>query len=478
VSLKTSLGEGYTIGISFPDTHSEKSQAHDSAQHILSIIASNAPQARCTQLSETTATFALRSKDSHVVGRVLETLEQEKARGSIVAYDAHGTSLEDIFIGLMGRDTQFADGRIDEDPVEKPTNTSSQDSTATPVIPEDPVPLDLSDGRQTWFYQQAWAIYRKRLLILRRSWLGPLLAMAIACCGAAVPLFFMKHRVKTCVPDFAPVYVQSLMLPWSLALNEGTAAATASGLTGADVSTDPATYYPTIAPPDALQPLSGFFTSVPVYTVADKQALLDDIQTNPKNISLGGIFIDPAGNNSLLAYEATSIVNGPTLLNLVSNVWIARSSSGGDVPVIAANYLPFPARAGDQLTPMKWVCRMRYFSRLNTDQPTCRLVSSPLLWYVLRCYWCFPTHMGQKGVFPAFFALYVTKERRSDVQAMQLSNGIANPASLWFGHLLFDGMFGVIVATVVAAVFATVSKQFSYIGLFVCTQALLSCQTN
>jgi ATP-binding cassette, subfamily A (ABC1), member 3 len=357
VSLKTSLGEGYTIGISLPDTHAEKSQAHDLAQHILTIITSNAPQARCTQISETTATFALRSKDPHVVGRVLETLEQEKAQGSIVSYDAHGTSLEDIFIGLMGRDTQFADGRIDEEPVEKPTNTSSQDSTATPVIPEDPAPLDLSDGRQTWFYQQAWTIYRKRLLILRRSWLGPLLAMAIACCGAAVPLFFMKHRVKTCVPDFVPAYAQSLLLPWSLALNEGSAASTWNGLTGGEISTDPTTYYPTIAPPDALQPLSGFFTTVPVYTVADRQALLDDIQSNTDNISLGGIFIDSAGNNSLLSYEATTIVNGPTLLNLVSNVWLATASglNGTDGPVIAGNLMPFPARSGDQLTPMKWV---------------------------------------------------------------------------------------------------------------------------
>jgi hypothetical protein len=356
VSLKTSLGEGYTIGVSFPDTHGKKSQAHESTQHMLSLIVSNAPQARCTQLSETTATFALRSKDPNIVGRVLETLEQEKAQGSIVAYDAHGTSLEDIFIGLMGRNSQFADGRIPEDPAEKTTDTPSQDqqSTATPVIPEDPAPLDLSDGRQTWFFQQALPIYRKRLLILRRSWLGPILAMAIACCGAAVPLFFMKHRVKSCVPDFAPAYAQSLMLPWAFPFIEEIT------FSGTNISSNSTAYYPTIAPPNALQPLSSFFTTVPFNTVADRQALLDDVQTNTTNISFGGIFIDSAGNNSLLAYEATTIVNGPILLNLVSNVWIATASgaNGTDGPVISANYMPFPARSGDQLTPMKWVRRM------------------------------------------------------------------------------------------------------------------------
>lgn len=55
---------------------------------------------------------------------------------------------------------------------------------------------------------------------------------------------------------------------------------------------------------------------------------------------------------------------------------------------------------------------------------------------------------------------------------MQLSNGIANPASLWFGHLLFDGMFGVVVATIIAIVFATASKQFSFVGLLVSRDTL------
>lgn len=54
---------------------------------------------------------------------------------------------------------------------------------------------------------------------------------------------------------------------------------------------------------------------------------------------------------------------------------------------------------------------------------------------------------------------------------MQLSNGIANPASLWFGHLMFDGMFGVVVSIVVVVAFSKVSTQFSYLPLFVSSLA-------
>ncbi|KAG9044141.1 hypothetical protein FS842_001568 [Serendipita sp. 407] len=262
--------------------------------------------------------------------------------------------------------------------------------------------------------------------------------MAIACSGACIPLFFMKDRVKTCTPDFVPKYTTSLMLPWSPAIAfQGFSNFT----TSSEDSSYSDAYTPIIAPPNALEPLSQFFTSVRVNTVADRQALLDDIKTNAKNISLGGMFINTAGNDSLITYEISEFLSGPTLLNLASNVWLASASGstpGDQTPVIAANYRPFAARSGAGLDPMKWI---GFFA-------------------------------GAMGVFPAFFTLYVTKERRSSVQAMQLSNGIANPASLWLGHLLFDGMFGIVISIIISVVFSVVSKQFSYLGLYGFTMVL------
>jgi hypothetical protein len=72
-----------------------------------------------------------------------------------------------------------------------------------------------------------------------------------------------------------------------------------------------------------------------------------------------------------------------------------------------------------------------------------------------------------KAVFPAFFALYVSKERRSSVQAMQMSNGLSDPIGLWLGHLLFDSIFSVILATIVVVVWATASNQFHGLGFYV-----------
>jgi len=349
VSLKSSLGEGYTVSVTFPRVDGDKQQiASSKAQNILAVVILVAERARCTELSETAATFALKAKDPHTVRLVLEVLEAQKHAGSIASYEVHGTTLEDIFIGLMGRDSQLAEGQPVE---EKNANEAERAArTSTPDIPKDPIPLALSDGRQTWFFQQAWTIYRKRLLIFRRSWLSPLLAMAIACAGACIPLFFMNGRVKSCIPDFRPASAQSLLLPWSLAMNL-TVTAPFRGVS-------PLQYQAIVAPPNAMEPLSTFFTDVTVTTVADQQALIDTIQQQAQNLSFGGIYMNTPGNESLAAFEASNIVNGPTVLNLVSNIWLATAdgANGSDSAVIAANYMPFNARAGDQLTPMKWVC--------------------------------------------------------------------------------------------------------------------------
>ena len=79
-------------------------------------------------------------------------------------------------------------------------------------------------------------------------------------------------------------------------------------------------------------------------------------------------------------------------------------------------------------------------------------------------------------MFPAFFTLYVARERRSDVQAMQFSNGISNPAGLWLGHLMFDSMFTTFAATLLVIVFAAkFSPLFFGLGYLVSLYNLWIC---
>ena len=73
-----------------------------------------------------------------------------------------------------------------------------------------------------------------------------------------------------------------------------------------------------------------------------------------------------------------------------------------------------------------------------------------------------------QGVSLESFTLCVNKERQSSVQAMQLSNGVSNAAGMWFGHLLFDDIPGLIIVTVASTVFAAMqSDQFRFRPLLV-----------
>jgi ATP-binding cassette subfamily A (ABC1) protein 3 len=51
------------------------------------------------------------------------------------------------------------------------------------------------------------------------------------------------------------------------------------------------------------------------------------------------------------------------------------------------------------------------------------------------------------AAYPAFFALYPTNERISNVRSMQYSNGI-RPLPLWLSHLAFDSIFVVLISSV------------------------------
>jgi ATP-binding cassette, subfamily A (ABC1), member 3 len=50
---------------------------------------------------------------------------------------------------------------------------------------------------------------------------------------------------------------------------------------------------------------------------------------------------------------------------------------------------------------------------------------------------------------------------------MHMSNGLSDPVGLWLGHLMFDSIFSVILATILVVVWATSSNQFHGLGFFV-----------
>jgi len=407
VALKSRLGRGYTLQATFENGK----KGPDDAEHLLRRIRDIATDTTLTSTSPNGSAYCLQSKDSRVVKQVLETLQAEKTKFGIASYEIHGTAIEDIFLDLMS-----TEGAIE--------TTQSREKMDAPLMAgqEDRSGLQLTSGRKKSPLSQSLTIFYKRCLIMRHSWLSSLLTVGVAVAGACIPLTFITNRSETCLTTFTPAVDIPLYIgnsPFSSVL--------ATELPGSQAR---------LSPPGLLSMLGISASHVPFTDVSDNATFVNIFKQNSQNLSLGGVSIDFNTNVSLFAWEASPPgYTGATMLNLITNIMYnqalnATGRSTGSPSIIAANYQNFPAANVGTLNALKWVA-------------------------------IFGATMA---VFPAFFAMYVSLERRSSVQAMQFSNGLTNPAGLWLGHLLFDGILGTILATFIIIVFAAASTQFHGAG--------------
>ncbi|KAF8844179.1 P-loop containing nucleoside triphosphate hydrolase protein [Paxillus ammoniavirescens] len=424
VALKTNLGQGYSVQVTFDLAGLSEKDVPNPAMEVLDRIRELAPQCTLSQASPTHAAYHLKSKDSVVVENVLKLLDDDGSQNHITSYDVLGTSIEDIFLDLMDRESRPRSRTPDSG--EKSMNSS--DGAPGPTIPDLAPPasippvLTLADGCARSPFSQALTIFYKRALIARRSWLTPTLAVVIAVCGSCVPLFYLSGQPPSCTLTFKNETVIPLYWPDS-----------PIGI----VSPGPSSSVLT-SPPGITSTLGQTAVSLQIENIPDNATFVSTIEQDYLDISFGGISIDTQTGNSLVAWEASPPgLTGPAMMNLATNILYNRAlnasgDTAGTPSIIMANYASFPPIAAGTLVDLKWIA---FFG-------------------------------AAMSVFPAFFSLYVSRERRSSVQAMQFSNGLSDPIGLWLGHLLWDSIFSVTIATIVIIVFAAVSDQFYGLGLF------------
>ncbi|KAF9225247.1 P-loop containing nucleoside triphosphate hydrolase protein [Gyrodon lividus] len=418
VALKTNLGQGYSVQVKFDFMDLSEKDISNLPMEVLDRVRELAPQCALSQASPTHAAYHLKSKDSVVVEKVLQLLEDEGSQYNIASYDVMGTSIEDIFLDLMERETRSRAPDSGEKSID------SSDGAPGPTVPDlarpvsIPPVLTLTDGRARSPFSQALTILYKRALVARRSWLTPTLTVLIAVCGSCVPLFFLSGQSPSCTISYKNETVVPIYWPNS--------------------PIDILSSKILVSPPDITSTLGRTAMFLQTENIPDNATFVSTIQQDYLNISFGGISIDTQNGNSLVAWEASPPgLTGPTMMNLATNILYNRAlnasgDTAGTPSIIMANYASFPTIAAGTLVDLKWIA---FFG-------------------------------AAMSVFPAFFSLYVSRERRSSVQAMQLSNGLSDPIGLWLGHLLWDSVFSVTIATIVIIVFAAVSDQFYGLGLF------------
>ncbi|KAF9004918.1 P-loop containing nucleoside triphosphate hydrolase protein [Hymenopellis radicata] len=407
VALKRDLGEGYTVSASLKASRAEEKGDPQVFTDLLHRIREITPHASLSVTSTSQASFHLRSKDPEQVERVLQVCDDEVKNSVLQSYDVMGTTIEDIFLDLMAK----------HDPNEQEAGKLSKHTSASSVdFPALP-PLELSGGRPMAPWQQALTIFVKRGLVVRRSWLTPLLSVLVAIAGSTIPLVFLSGRQPSCVRRFSNSTSFPLYMPIS--------PATFDVING----TAQVLNYP----PGLIATLGNSTSLMSIADVVDNRTFVDTITNSYRSLEYGGISMDLDAGSSFIAWEASSPgYTGAVLLNLVDNIlYNSAQNKSGQVALpaamIQANYEAFPPVAAGTLVALKWVA---FFG-------------------------------AAMAVYTAFYALYVSNERRSAVQAMQFSNGLSDPIGLWLGHLAFDVIFSIISASVIIIIFAAASNQFT-----------------
>ncbi|KAJ7920707.1 hypothetical protein B0H13DRAFT_2421286 [Mycena leptocephala] len=417
VSMKRGHGTGYTVQLSVqaPDSSDGTAPLSDLLRQIQAI----APDTSMALDAPQRPLFCLGSNDSGLVSRVLGLLDAEARTYGIVSYDILGTTIEDVFLDAMSRE---------QGPVAPETESdASTNHDAPSVIPP------LANGKAISPLRQALIIFYKRALIVRRSWLAPLVAIGIAVAASVVPLNLMKKRPRSCarpLPQFDDFAIQlyaplSFLIPGESTFSDGVITTVSEPIFD--------------SPPGIISTLGNSTASLNISDFADNVAFSNNIQENFGTIDTGGVSFDLASGSAMFAWESSSAqgLMGLSMLNLATNILFNRALNasgrvGGTPSLIQPLFEEFPLVEGD-------------------------LTFAALEWLVLFC--------AGLAVFPAFSALYVARERQSAVKTMQLSNGISNPVGLWCGHLLFDSIPIFVMATLVVILFAHLSHQFYGLGI-------------
>ena len=334
VTLKREFGKGYNIQVTFDaqqDTEKVTAPRKDLYQRLLTI----AHHVKASIISPLQTLYLLNTRDTQVVADVLHFLDEEKLHYCIKSYDVLGTSMEDVFLGLMSTN--------DTTPEADSHDTSVLMSEKSLEDAEDRMmPLSsLSHGRHPHIFQQATTIFHKRSLILRRSWLSPLLTILVAVMGSTIPMIFIDKGAQTCTRLLWDMPIVPLYLP-----------ATSFPPSVVDILD---------SPPGIVSSLGNTTSSLILDNVPNNATFVNTIYSDYRNISAGGVSFDVTTGGSLVAWEASPPgLMGPSMLNLATNILYNRalntSRHGQNTPtIISPNYQSLPAPNSRSLNSLKWV---------------------------------------------------------------------------------------------------------------------------
>lgn len=269
------------------------------------------------------------------------------------------------------------------------------------------------------YLRQICALLLKRIILLRSTWWQYLFALAIPIIVSAL----IKDNLLDYVTPNCTDLVASGNNPYQIYLYSLTSVALGPASINATVS----------AILESRNPSYGSYSypgdDVGPFVLPSRQQVESFVHTNSENLTYNGAVW--AGNDStpFVAYDARFSSTASDLLNLLNQV-----------------------RSG--ITIKGTLSSLTVYNKPDGG--------NSFFWITIICL--------VQALYPAFFSLYPTYERRSQVRALQYSNGI-RPFPLLFSYWVFDAVFVLIIAIVCTILFSFQADFFGIGYLFV-VQAL------
>ncbi|OAA70550.1 ABC transporter [Cordyceps fumosorosea ARSEF 2679] len=355
---------------------------------------------------------------SALAASVIKKLESDQIPG----YRFSGPTIEDVFMQLAEEikdEEAFPTGQTSTEKTRDPDDTSQNEQPSQA--------LQLIDGKPVGYLRQAAILFCKRITILKRNWQMYAIAFVIPILAAGLTsLFVANSTLPGCASgDQASNYGTEDAFSQILNMRDGTGRLTFLAGPPSKVSTDNLLrlFKPILAgSTNGASAGAGLLSSLKLVDTFDDYT--NYITRNPANVTMG-FWLGDDNSNATFAWAAnlfitSSILSQQILDVLQTNTSISTDWSGFDTP--------FRPGIGNALNLV--------------------------------------IYMGiALAIYPAFFALYPSSERRRFVRALQYSNGV-RPLPLWLAYLTFDFLLVLVSSAVVTAVWASLSNvwyNISYI---------------
>jgi ABC-type multidrug transport system ATPase subunit len=340
-------------------------------------------------------------------------------RQGIKEYQVSGPTMEELFLKTTG-DIINAD--------DKSSTSGEHEETETHAHPETTADRSytLTDGRPLSAFHQWWLLFCKRFLILKRRYIPYFVILAMALVGAGVSPFLVKSFRK---PMECPVE-QDLLYYSTYRSDFSTSGSYVTYVVGPPDMIDDA-FLDKIAEVYSVNntayPDYGYYGFSNGSQVRDILTVVDTFEEFSQYIKREQEKTVDDSYGGSYSYVSTDggawLADPPTIMFNVQRNW-------GHGDLLMQNFLNI-ALSGVPISAA-------HSSFPETDLPDTYDFKAIL----------FLVYYGLiMAAYPAFFALYPTNERISNVRSMQYSNGI-RPLPLWLSHLAFDGIVVLIISAV------------------------------